>query len=389
MSEMESEMDRYRFVIYRGGTSKALFFMENELPKDPRKRDRLLLEIYGSPDPRQINGMGGSDITTSKVAIIGPPSVKGADVDYTFGQIFIDTAGVGWSANCGNISSAVAPFAIDEGLVRPVEPVTTVRIHNTNTRKILIAEVPVRYGHAAVEGDYVVPGVPGTGAMEKMDWSGTAGSATGKLLPTGNAIDRINVDPIGIIEISLVDAANPYVYVRAEDVGALGTENRLEINSNKKLLDILEKVRAATAELVGFAKSRDTATEESPLRPAPVFVCKSRDYVNYISGKTIKKEEVSFLARVLWNQRAVETFTATGSVCTAAAALIPGTIVNQVADSNTLKSGIVKIGHPTGAMILEAKVIEKDGIPYLDKAIVSRTARRLAEGYVYARKSRY
>ncbi len=380
-----SEMEKYRFVLYRGGTSKALFFMENELPSEPRKRDRLLLEIYGSPDPRQINDLGGSDSTTSKVALIGPPSVEGADVDYTFGQVSLEVASIDWTTNCGNISSAVGPFVIDEGMIRAQEPMCRVRIHNTNTRKILTAHVPIKDGHAAVEGDYVCPGVPGTGAMISMDFSQTAGSATGHLLPTGRPIDVLDVDDLGPVEVSLVDAGNLYVFMRAADVGATGVEDRLEINADRSLLDRLERIRASAAVLLGFASSDDKATEQSPLRPAPIFVSEPKDYVNYINGETIARRQVSLLGRVVWNQMGVETYTGTGSVCTLAATLISGTVVNQLADPEAVKSGVVRIGHPTGVMELEGEVSTRDGEPHLERAIFKRTARRLAEGYVYAR----
>ncbi|MFH1933050.1 MAG: PrpF domain-containing protein [Pseudomonadota bacterium] len=382
-----SDQEKFRCAIYRGGTSKAVFFMENELPADLRLREKVLMAVYGSPDVRQIDGLGGSDITTSKVAIIGPPSRDDADVDYTFGQVHIDRPGVSFQGNCGNISSAVGPFAVDEGLVRPKEPITTVRIHNTNTQKILIAEFPVFEGKAAAEGDFGIPGVPGTGAMIKMDWAGTAGSATGKLLPTGNVVDTFDFESIGKIQVSIVDAGNPVVFVLAEDVGATGMEHRLEINANRVLMKKLEDIRAAGAEAAGIIKDRNLAQTESPLAPQMAFVRAPADYTDYASGETIKAEEVSFLSRVLFNQMAVETYTGTGSVCTAVAAMIPGTIVNQVASQQTKDTGIVRIGHARGALEIKAKIEGEKNKWMLREAIIRRTARRLLEGYVYVKKS--
>jgi 2-methylaconitate cis-trans-isomerase PrpF len=186
-------MSMLRCVIMRGGTSKAVFLRENDLPKDKALRDKIILSVFGSPDVRQIDGLGGADVLTSKLAIIGPSSRSDADVDYLFAQVGIDKPVVDYKGNCGNISSAVGPFAIDEGLVRANEPMTTVRINQVNTNRLIVAEVPVIKGKAAVEGELAIDGVPGTGAPITLDFSDTAGSVTGKLLPTGNVKDKITV----------------------------------------------------------------------------------------------------------------------------------------------------------------------------------------------------
>ena len=381
------DQTRLKCAIYRGGTSKAVFFMENELPPDPGLRERLLLAVFGSPDVRQINGLGGADITTSKVAIIAPSSRGDADVDYTFGQVLIDRPAVSFQGNCGNISSAVGPFAIDQGLVRAQEPVTTVRIHNTNTGKILVAEVPVAGGMAAAEGDFSIPGVPGTGPLIKVDYAGTAGSATDRLLPSGNQVDAVNIDGLGEVVVSLVDAANPVVFVRAEDVGAKGTETRLEINNNLDLMEKLEEIRGAGAEKMGLVSDRKLSRQESPLIPQIAFIRSPVDYVDYGSGETIRAESVSFLSRIVFNQMAPDTYTGTGSICTAAAAMISGTLVNQAASQKAKETGVVRIGHARGVMEIEATVEEQEGEWRLKKAIMRRTARRLLEGYVFVKKS--
>jgi 2-methylaconitate cis-trans-isomerase PrpF len=193
---MHPEMEMLRCAIVRGGTSKGVFIMMNEYPEDPAKRDAVILAVYGSPDVRQIDGLGGADPLTSKHAIISPSTRPDADVDYTFAQVSIDKAFVDYRGNCGNISSAVGPFAIDEGMVAAVEPITTVRIRMTNCDRILLAQVPVKDGKAMVDGDYAIDGVPGTGAKIAMDWSAAVGAITGKLLPTGNAKDTIEVDEV-------------------------------------------------------------------------------------------------------------------------------------------------------------------------------------------------
>src|ERR1700723_856876 len=241
-SVMHPEMEMLRCAIVRGGTSKAVFIMMNEYPKDPAKRDAVILAIYGSPDVRQIDGLGGADILTSKHAIISRSSRPDADVDYIFAQVSFDSAFVDYSGNCGNISSAVGPFAIDEGLVEAVEPITTVRIRMTNSDRILIAEVPVKGGKAMVDGDFAIDGVPGTGAKIAMDWSDVVGSITGKLLPTGNAKNTIEVGGIKY-PVSIVDAGNPVVFINAASLEMKGTESRFGIESNNRLMETFEKTR--------------------------------------------------------------------------------------------------------------------------------------------------
>src|SRR5208283_3439316 len=258
---MHSEMEMLRCVIVRGGTSKGVFIMKNELPSDPAKRDAVICAIYGSPDVRQIDGLGGADVLTSKLAIISPSTREDADVDYTFGQVSFETDFIDYNGNCGNISSAVGPFAIDEGLVEPKEPVTVVRIHLTNSDNILVAEVPVENGKAMVEGDCQIDGCPGTGAKITLDWSDTAGAITGKLLPTGNAQDVIDVEGKQY-SVSLVDAGNLLVFINASSLGMKGIESPQEIEGNKSLMETIEKIRGRAAMICGLVKKpEDAATK--------------------------------------------------------------------------------------------------------------------------------
>ncbi|BCV23076.1 2-methylaconitate cis-trans isomerase PrpF family protein [Moorella sp. Hama-1] len=375
-----SEMLRIKCAILRGGTSKGIFLHENDLPRDPALRDRVVLAIFGSPDVRQIDGLGGADPLTSKLAIIGPSSRPDADVDYTFGQVSIKEPLIDYSGNCGNISSAVGPFAIDEGLVRAKEPVTRVRIYNTNTGKIIVAEVPVKDGKAAVTGDYLIDGVPGTGAKIMLDFAGTAGAATGKLLPTGRPVDVLDVPGHGPLEVSLVDAANPMVFVRAADLDLKGIETPAEVDGNPEMLELLEKIRALGACAMGLAATPEDASRRIPAFPMLAFVAPPRDYHSFTNQKLIKAGEVDFVSRLMFMQVMHKTYAGTGTTCTGAAAAIPGTIVNEVSRRH---EGLIRIGHPAGIITIEVAASTKDGKVTLERAAVGRTARRLMDGYVY------
>ena len=382
------EQEIFRCTIMRGGTSKAVFLKSNELPVDPELRDKIILGIFGSPDLRQIDGLGGSDITTSKVAIIGPPTREDADVDYTFGQVQLTSPEVVWNSNCGNISSAVGPYAIDEGMVKSTEPFTTVRIHNTNTKKILVATVEVREGKAAIHGDFKIDGVPGTGSKIELDYKMTFGSATGKLLPTGNPVDVLNVEGMGDVPVSIVDIANSVCFVNAKVLGIKGTEARPHIIANPELMKKLESIRSAAAIACGFVKPGEDATKLSPLRPMVAFVSPAVDYEDYASGKVIKKEDVDFLARILFNQLPTETYTGTGTICTSVAAMIEGTIVNQVCSPRAKEIGLVQFGHARGINRVEVAVSQNSQGFVVEKAIFHRTARRILDGLVYVKKER-
>src|SRR3954451_4120747 len=245
---------RVPVVVMRGGTSKGVFLKYEDMPSDRLLWDEFLLDIMGSPDSRQIDGLGGANSLTSKVAIIKKSDLEDIDIDYTFAQVSIENQLVDFKGNCGNISSAVGPYAIEQGLVPAVEPVTTVRIFNTNTQKVIIAEVEVENGHVKTEGLCSIPGVPGTGSPIYLSFTNAEGAVTGKLFPTGNAMDIVYSSK-GPINVSIIDVANPLVFVNAQDVGLKGTELPHEFTQER--LSELEEIRAMAAEMCQFATKEE------------------------------------------------------------------------------------------------------------------------------------
>jgi len=380
-----SQTEKINCVIMRGGTSKGIFLKVNDLPQDSEKRDKLICEIFGSPDVRQIDGLGGADALTSKLAIIAPATRPDADVDYTFGQVSITKPYIDYSGNCGNISAAVGPFAIDEGLVRAQEGLTTVRIHNTNTQKIIVAEVPTVDGKASIVGDCAIAGVPGTGAQIMLDYSDTAGAATGKMLPTGNVKDVIDIPGYGPVTVSIVDVANPVVYVAAKDLKLSGVETPQQVDSNKDLLQLLEQIRGAAAVKIGMAKSPEDALANVPAFPMIAFVSPAADYKDFTTGNPINAGEVDLVSRLMFMQKLHKTYAGTATICTGAAAKIPGSVVNEVIADVEQKS-CIRIGHPAGVIDVQVAVEEQSGQVVLKRAAMSRTARRIMEGYAYVRK---
>ncbi len=363
-----------RCIVMRGGTSKGIFFHEEDLPADAAERERVLLAVMGSPDPRQIDGLGGADNLTSKIVIIAKSKRPDADVDYTFGQVGIDLPYVSYSANCGNLSAAVGVFAIEEGLIDAIAPVTRIRIFNTNTQQLLVSYVPIDgQGMPAVEGDYAIAGVPGTSGEIRLDFSATKGASTGKLLPSGNVTDELYVPELGrSIMVSFVDVAKATMYFHARDAGIRGTESPEEFTP--EILNRFWAIRNAGAAYVGLSP-------ESRL-PHPVSVLEPTDYTNFMTKETVSKKEVSFVARRVGGPppRLHKAFAATGAVCTAVAAVLPGTIVNQVAQQ--FSDGVVRIGHPTGVFPVR---IAMGANGEIREASYSRTARRIMEGTAWVR----
>lgn len=376
-----------RCTIMRGGTSKGIFLYANDLPRDPSLRDKVIMRVFGAPDPREIDGLGGAELLTSKVAVIGPSTRPDCQVDYLFGQVSMTEPMIDWKSNCGNVSSAVGPFAIDEGMVDAEEPITRVRIHQVNTGKVIVAEVPVKGKHAQVEGKHKIDGVPGTGAKIVLDWADSAGSLTGKLLPTGKATDTLKMEGEGEFEASLVDAAIPTVFLRAQDLGLRGSETPQEIDGNSRLLQRLEKIRSVAAQAMGLCKDWRKATREVPFSPFIALCAPPMNYIDWTTEKRISQKSVDLVVRLLFMQKMHRTYPVTGTVCTVAASMIPGTIANQLARRGIAERGELRIGHPAGVIVPEGKVVHEKGGFVLKRATVDRTARCLIRGYAFIPKS--
>lgn len=376
--EMGAELQEYRIpcVLMRGGTSKGVFFAEADLPEAREDRDAVLLAAMGSPDPRQIDGLGGADPLTSKVCIIGPGDAHGADCTYTFAQIGIDQPYVALAGNCGNLSAAVGVYAIEEGLARPTDPVTTVRVHNTNTGQPLLIHVPTRNGRPFIDGDFAIAGVPGTGAEIRLDYSATAGATTGRILPTGSAVDNLYVPELGrYLDISIVDFGKATCYFRAEEIGLIGNEGPEAFTA--EVLAKFWAIRNAAANAIGLAP-------DSRL-PTPVAVAPRRDSIDFTTGKSVSADQMSFLARRVLGPppRLHKAFASTGAVCTAVAARLSGTVVQNVCAK--VEDNTIRIGHPSG--VFPVCVAQgQDGS--FTEVSYSRTARRLMEGQAVLRLSR-
>ena len=374
---------KYRLpcMIIRGGTSKGLYFLEKDLPKEQEERDQVLLKVMGSPDLKQINGLGGATSVTSKVAIIKVSSRPDADVDYTFAQVSVDKPLVSYKGNCGNISSGVGPFALERGLVPLKEPMTPVRIYNTNTGKIIEAEVQVENGAVKYEGDFKIAGVKGSASPVKLKFMHPAGTISKELLPTGHAVDELDVPGFGKVQVSIVDAANPLVFVKAADLGLKGTELPAELDADPAKLDLLEKVRGLAAVKLGLIKDYTKSAWETPGIPKMTFVAEPHDYLT-ANGQSIKENQIDLLSRMMSMQKTHPTYAMTGAMCTAAAAVVPGSVVAQVLRKDA-DTQFIRIGHPDG--ILEAGVDYslKDNKVEVEDTFGFRTANLLLDGTAF------
>ena len=369
----------------RGGTSKGIFLREEDLPEDGQLRQETILSLFGSPDHRQIDGLGGADPLTSKVAIVGSPRSGDSDITYTFGQVEIDRPSIDYASPCGNIISAVGAYAIYEKFIEPTAPITSVKVYNTNLDRIITVEVPVKNGAPIESGSFAIPGVPGTGAKITVDFSQTAGGACGNLLPTGNVIDRFQFSDGTTIDVSLVDIANPHVYVRAQDFGISGTETILQINSNLALLERVEEVRGWAAMKFGLVKDPREARHNSRVTPMLAFVSKPISYTDAARKIAVDAGDIDLVSRLIFLERAHSNYAATSIVCTGVAARLRGSIVNEVTRPEAVTKPTMRIGHAAGIFETESQVEVANDLFTIKRATLGRTARRLAEGVAFIR----
>src|SRR6056297_2930558 len=345
-------------VFMRGGTSNALVFKREDLPEDDAAWPALFLAAMGSPDPngRQLNGMGGGISSLSKICVIGPPTRKDADIDYSFFQIGVTDETVDTSGNCGNMSSAMGPFAIDEGLV----------------------PAPPEGGKARVSGDFALDGVSGTGAPIRLEFLDPGGAGTGRLLPTGQSLDILEVPGLGPVEASMVDAANPCVSVAAESIGRTGTELPDALEADAECLAILEKIRRAASLAMGIADTEDEAGR-IPSIPKVAMIFAPTD-CSTLSGARQSAADYEIGIRMISIGRPHRAVPLTGGICLAVATRIPGSLPNRLARPSEAE---IRVGHPSGTLSLDADVtVSPDGTIHAKHGAVYRTARRMFEGHV-------
>ncbi|HNL38297.1 MAG TPA: 2-methylaconitate cis-trans isomerase PrpF [Saprospiraceae bacterium] len=376
----------------RGGTSKGVFFRLQDLPPAAQvpgpARDKLLLRVIGSPDPygKQIDGMGGATSSTSKTVILAKSSRPDHDVDYLFGQVSIDKAFVDWSGNCGNLSAAVGAFAISGGLVDaarvPKDGMATVRVWQVNIGKTIIAHVPMSNGEVQETGDFELDGVTFPAAEVQLEFLDPAdegeGDAGGSMFPTGNLVDDLEVPGVGTLKATMINAGIPTIFVNAEAIGYTGTELQEAINGDSKALAMFETIRAYGALRMGLIKDVDEATKRQHT-PKIAFVAKPVDYVSS-SGKTVAAGDVDLLVRALSMGKLHHAMMGTAAVAIGTAAAVPGTLVNLAAGGG--ERNAVRFGHPSGTLRVGAEAKQVDGQWTVTKAIMSRSARVLMEGWV-------
>lgn len=369
----------------RGGTSKGLFFLKDDLPTDPVIRDKVLLRVIGSPDPygQQIDGMGGATSSTSKVVILNKSERPGCDIDYLFGQVAIEQPLVDWSGNCGNLTSAVGPFAIYRGLVEaPKNGIVTVNIWQENIGKKIIAHVPIENGTVQELGDFVLDGVTFPAAEIKLEFLDPAGADEkstdgGGMFPTGNPLDIIHIPGIGEVEATLINAGNPAVFVEASALGLRGTELQDDINRNADLLNRFELIRAHSAVIMGLEESVEYAKKRQHT-PKIAFFEEATSYTTS-DGKEVHRDNIDILARILSMGKLHHAMTGTGAVAIAAAASIPGTIVSKILGDVMPE---LRFGHPSGTLTVGAEAAKEEIGWTVKKVVMSRSARRLMEGSV-------
>ncbi len=370
-------------AIWRGGTSKGVMLLARDLPSPGPDRDRALLTIMGSPDARQINGIGGATPTTSKVAILSQSERPDADIDYTFAQVAIDKAEVDYGPNCGNVSAAVGPFALEAGLVRAdVDGPKLVRIFNTNTERLIHAEFSARGGSFVADGETSIPGVPGSGSEVSLSFLRPDGGATGTLFPTGNVVDTIWLADGRSFKVSVVDAGNLSVLVNGEDFEENWDRAWFDDQVAFELGDTLEAIRQSVGQTLNLYSDTETVTATTHALPKITVLGRPKDYRNR-NGQPVSHRDGTIVARAVTMGRPHPAYPITGGTALAAAVKIPGTTAYQLANPKHRKKSTVVIAHPSGLSPVDVEVSESLGVWQVDAVKSLRTARALMEGFVF------
>lgn len=367
--------------VYRGGTSRGLFFQKKDLPDDVQKRNKIFLEGIDCYNPSQVNGLGGTTSSTSKVCVISPSSHDGAHADWTFYQLGVAEVVVDDKGTCGNLMSAVGAFVVDEGLVAvdPTADMAEVFVYNTNIKKMLQMEIPVINGKAKVDGDYLMPGVVKPGAMFRVSIMNPGGELTGKQLLLGTTTEvKMEKDTYSL---TFSDLINPFIFLAGKDVGLSGNESHQEVAANQKILDELNLIRDKVAVIAGMAKNEQDARENKPNVPKIAVVSPPQDYVT-TNGELIHKDDVDILVKVVSMGKLHRTSPASCLYNLAATVLLQGTIPNQIAGLRAgVKDQMIRIGHPEG--IVEVRVTLSEDGQKVAKVGMERTARRIMKGELY------
>ena len=378
--------------IIRGGSSRGIYLDVRDLPPPGPARDAVILKVFGSPDRRQIDGLGGADKLTSKVAVMGPSTRADCDIDYLFGQVNTALPRIDWKANCGNLSAGAALYAALTGAGRSSGERAQLRIHQVNTGRVLVADVPLQDGFPAVDGDFAIGGVPGTGARIDVDFADFAGSSLGRgLLPTGAALNRFDVPGLGMLDVSVVDMANFLIFVRAADIGMDCAVSIYDMQADTALVARLEAVRKAVSVELGFITGPDAdAALRVSTNPLIFAVAPPRDY-DATNDIAVRAAEHDIFARSLARFEFSKAYPGSGAAGTAVAAGIPGTLVSEAASGATrgsasgIRSYALRIGHPGGVLEVGAHVESGSGGTRVRRALIGRTARLIMDGTVYYR----
>ena len=365
-------------IFMRGGSSKGVFFHARDLPAERAARDAIFLSVLGSPDPygRQLDGMGGGISSLSKAVIIGPPTHPDADVDYLFAQVAVDRPVVDWSSNCGNLSSAVGPFAVDEGLVRVADGEALVRIHQVNTKRIIHARFPVRGGKAVTAGDFAMAGVSGSGARIRLDFLAPGGGATGRLLPTGNPQDTLHHEGRAYA-LSLIDAANACVFLDARDLGLTGTESPDAIEADPARMALFDALRRRAGVMMGLAATPQAVGLALP----KIAVVAPPAAYHALDGAAFTADSHDIAVRMISMERAHRAVPLTGAMCLGVASRIPGSVPHRLAGPPA-RADETRVANPSGILSVGAEVQQTPAGWHAESAVVYRSARRLMQGAV-------